>query len=219
MELRLISFAGCPFVQRAVIVLDEKRVGYEVTYIDLEAKPEWFLQLSPRGKVPVLVVDGRPLFESSAIVEFLEETHPEPPLLPADPFLRARDRGWVSLFADELYAPLWTLLTRDGDAAARAAASIDALLERLDEELAGRQWLSGDGTRFGFADAAAAPFFMRAQIAEEVGLWSRSARASERAWSERLLARPSVARSVPGWYLDGLRADLEARAATAEPRP
>ena len=68
-KLRLISFPLCPYVQRAAILLLEKGVEFERVDIDLANKPDWFLKLSPLGKVPVLVVeqDGREqvLFESA----------------------------------------------------------------------------------------------------------------------------------------------------------
>ena len=55
MSYHLISAYTCPWVQRAVIILRAKSVNYEVTYIDLRAKPDWFLEISPHGKVPVLM--------------------------------------------------------------------------------------------------------------------------------------------------------------------
>ena len=64
----LVSSKTCPFVQRAVILLLEKHVEHEVTYVDLGNKPEWFLEKSPRAKVPLLIVDGVVLFESQAIL-------------------------------------------------------------------------------------------------------------------------------------------------------
>ena len=77
-KLRLISFPLCPYVQRAAIALAEKGVDFERIDIDLANKPDWFLKLSPLGKVPVLVVeqDGREevLFESAVIAEYLDET-------------------------------------------------------------------------------------------------------------------------------------------------
>ena len=60
-----------------------KKVDFEVTYINLRDKPDWFLELSPHGKVPMLQVDGRPLFESNAIAEYLDEKIP-PRLHPED---------------------------------------------------------------------------------------------------------------------------------------
>jgi hypothetical protein len=57
MSLHLISFKTCPFVQRAVITLKHKNIDFDITYIDLAEPPDWFLEMSPLGKVPVLKVD------------------------------------------------------------------------------------------------------------------------------------------------------------------
>ena len=77
-----------------MIAMRAKDVEFEVTYINLREKPDWFLEISPHGKVPVLVVDGAPLFESNAIAEFLDETV-APRLHPEDPIKRARNRAWI----------------------------------------------------------------------------------------------------------------------------
>ncbi|MDU6836473.1 MAG: glutathione S-transferase family protein, partial [Bradyrhizobium sp.] len=78
MTLKLISHKLCPYVQRAVIALKEKGVAFERIDIDLANKPDWFLKLSPLGKVPVLVVRSAEsevaLFESNVICEYIEET-------------------------------------------------------------------------------------------------------------------------------------------------
>lgn len=66
----LISFKLCPYVQRSVINLLEKKVDYEIKYIDLANKPEWFLKISPFRRVPVLVVGEDVLFESAVINEY-----------------------------------------------------------------------------------------------------------------------------------------------------
>ena len=77
-SLKLISHKLCPYVQRAVIALKEKGVPFERVEIDLASKPDWFLKLSPLGKVPVLVVTTDSgevaLFESNVICEYIEET-------------------------------------------------------------------------------------------------------------------------------------------------
>ena len=71
----LCSFKTCPWVQRAAIVLRAKQVPYEITYIDRNNRPDWFLAVSPHAKVPVLLNDEKhALFESNAIAEYLEET-------------------------------------------------------------------------------------------------------------------------------------------------
>ncbi|MDB4997742.1 MAG: glutathione S-transferase, partial [Myxococcaceae bacterium] len=69
MKLELVGIPLCPFVHRSAIMLAEKGVAFERREIDPKDKPAWFLAISPRGKAPVLVADGQPLFESAAINE------------------------------------------------------------------------------------------------------------------------------------------------------
>src|SRR6201984_2196895 len=87
--LKLISHKLCPYVQRAVIALTEKGVPFERIDIDLASKPDWFLNISPLGKVPVLAVAAEQgevaLFESSVICEYIEETQGGSKLHPQDP--------------------------------------------------------------------------------------------------------------------------------------
>ena len=71
-----------------------KDVEFEVTFINLRDKPDWFLKISPHGKVPVLKIGEDILFESNAIAEFLDETV-SPRLHPEDPIERARNRAWT----------------------------------------------------------------------------------------------------------------------------
>jgi len=102
----LISHTMCPYVQRAAIALTEKAVAFERVYVDLSNKPDWFKAISPLGKVPLLRVrrggdeveggDEVVLFESVAILEYLEDTQPHP-LHPADPVVRARHRAWMEV--------------------------------------------------------------------------------------------------------------------------
>src|SRR5512141_137086 len=103
-HLKLVSFDICPYVERSRIVLLEKRLPHEIAFIELSSKPAWFLEVSPMGRVPVLLVDGRPIFESMVINELLEELHPAPPLFPADPLARAEARGWI-VFANDVLMP------------------------------------------------------------------------------------------------------------------
>ena len=75
MKLELISFKICPFVQRAVITLLHKNIPHEISYIDLASPPDWFQNMSPFGKTPVLNVDDQHvIFESAIIDEFLDDT-------------------------------------------------------------------------------------------------------------------------------------------------
>ena len=100
MDIELISFDLCPFVQRSVITLLEKNIPFKRTNIDLANKPDWFLQISPLGKVPVLRINGNILFESAVINEYLDEITP-PSMHPQDSLQKAVNRAWIE-FGSEL---------------------------------------------------------------------------------------------------------------------
>ncbi len=75
--MKIVSFEICPFVHRVTALLDAKSIAYELEYISLSDKSEWFLEISPFGQVPVLITDyGKALFDSDAIVEYIEEAFP-----------------------------------------------------------------------------------------------------------------------------------------------
>ncbi|HSH89208.1 MAG TPA: glutathione S-transferase family protein, partial [Ramlibacter sp.] len=103
MQLTLISHALCPYVQRAAIVLAEKNALFTRRYVDLSDKPAWFLEVSPLGKTPVLLVGDAPIFESAVICEFLDETL-GPRLHPQEALQRARHRGWMEFGSAVLHA-------------------------------------------------------------------------------------------------------------------
>src|SRR5438270_13798931 len=112
--LKLISHKLCPYVQRAVIALTEKGVAFERIDIDLSNKPDWFLKISPLGKVPVLSVGSDAgevaLFESNVICEYIEDTQGGIKLHPCDPLERPQRRAWME-FGSAIRGDLWGLET------------------------------------------------------------------------------------------------------------
>jgi glutathione S-transferase len=94
-DIELISTKTCPYVQRSRIALMEKGVEFVFTEVDLRNKPDWFLALSPYGKVPVLKHNDKVIYESAVINEYLEEVFPKPSLMPTDPVDRAYARIWI----------------------------------------------------------------------------------------------------------------------------
>jgi glutathione S-transferase len=94
---RLKTNNSCPFVQRAWTVLEEKKIPYQYIEVNPYDKPKSLIDLNPRGLVPTLQYDNKPLFESTVICEFLEEAYPDhtPHLLPKDVYQRARTRIWT----------------------------------------------------------------------------------------------------------------------------
>jgi len=197
----LCSFKTCPWVQRAAIVLQEKKVPYEISYIDRDNRPAWFLAISPHSKVPVLQIDGKEsIFESNAIAEYLEETT-SPRLHPADPIARARNRAWtdyVPTFASALSSTMYS--DSEEEFSARSA-KITEPFRKLDEALA-RQGNAGpyfNGAGFSLVDAAYAPFLQRYTFMDRLrplGILENFKRLT--AWRDALLAAPSVkASTVP----------------------
>jgi glutathione S-transferase len=208
MKLELVSFALCPFVHRATITLLEKGVPYATKYIDLKDKPEWFLKISPRGKVPVLVADGTVIFESAVIVEFLDETHP-PRIIPEDPFERARQRAWVEP-ANDLFGAQYELVTTNGpEEFDRALGNIRSIARRFEESIRGSYFA---GEALGIVDVAVAPAFLRMGLLE-----SRtkhrflSDTPKVKAWAERLASRDSVRRGVPDGFEEMFFVSLKSR--------
>lgn len=205
-HLRLISHKLCPYVQRAVIVATEKQIPFERVDIDLANKPDWFLAISPTGKVPLLEVteeDGtkRILFESAVIAEYLDDIG-EGTLLASEPLDRARERAWVEFGAQAL-ADLYRLYTaRDERAFETERRQVEARLTRLEGEIAG-PWFSGE--QFGLVDAAWGPVFRYLDVFDwRLGepLVERPARV--RVWSEALAKRPSVRSAVADDYPERL---------------
>jgi glutathione S-transferase len=192
---KLVSFNLCPYVQRSLIVLNEKNVPYDIQYIDLRNKPDWFLAMSPTGKVPVVQTpEGVNLFESAVINEYLDEVH-KPHLLPAEPLAKAQDRMWRDFMAD-LYTPTFMLyFTRDADEAEKQLMILRSKLPRVEAELAGPYFF---GDRFSMVDVAAAPALMRLtwieHIAPDYSAFLDFSKLA--AWRDALLDRPSVRNSV-----------------------
>jgi len=190
----LISFKLCPYVQRAVILLNAKGVEHDVTYIDLKDKPDWFKRISPLGKVPVLRVGEAVLFESAVICEYLDEVNP-PSLHPADPLQKAVNRGWIE-FTSELFVSLYRLYqakNKEDFEQQRKEARIK--LERLEEQLGEGPFFNGP--QFALIDAAIAPAFMRIALLEEIRPFALLEGLSKvQCWSRNLLYLDSVHDSV-----------------------
>ncbi len=201
----LCSFKTCPWVQRAAIVLEAKKIKYEITYIEQERskRPDWFLAISPHAKVPVLVIDGKDsLFESNAIVEYLDETV-APRLHPEDPIARARNRAWTDYlptFASSVSGSMYADSDSEFDA---KVGKIAEPFAKLEDALAkrGNAGPFFNGPRMSLVDAGYAPFLQRYTFMNNlrpVGIIERYPHLA--AWRDALLADPAVkASTVPSF--------------------
>ncbi len=189
----LISFKVCPFVQRSAIILCEKNIAYKTTYIDLKNLPNWFTELSPLGKVPVLKVDDTVVFESAVIAEYLDECY-APSLHPKDLLEKAKHRSWTE-FASAITMTMFAMLREEdekefGELKEKLAEQFNQLEKVIDAD--GPYFA---GKHFSLVDAAYAPIFLRLQLAEQLHKLNLfSERVAD--WSETVLKRESVKHSV-----------------------
>jgi maleylacetoacetate isomerase len=106
MTMKLHGYWRSSAAYRVRIALALKNLSYEYASVDLahgaHHRPQW-AEINPQQLVPVLEEDGERLYQSLAIIEYLDETHPEPPLLPRDAFGRARVRSLALIVACEIH--------------------------------------------------------------------------------------------------------------------
>ena len=195
MNIELISFDLCPFVQRSVITLLEKDIPFKRTNIDLANKPDWFLQISPLGKVPVLKIDGNILFESAVINEYLDEVTP-PSMHPEDPLQKAVNRAWIEFGSELSNLSFRMVITEDKDVVEQSLQALRDKFEFLDKNLNAAPFFNG--ANFSLIDAAYAPVFIRIEYVLKQAVNDVIPRGCNRvlAWSNAILARPSVRGSI-----------------------
>jgi glutathione S-transferase len=208
-QLRLISHKLCPYAQRAAIALAEKGVPFERVDIDLSNKPAWFLEISPLGKVPVLLVDGHPIFESAVILEYLEDTL-EPRLHPDDTLERARHRSWIEFGSAQLnlVAGLYNAPDRAGFQEKAAALSLG--FARLEGVLGDGPYFAGED--FSLVDAVYGPVFRYFDTFDAIGdfgIFTGLGKVNR--WRSALAEQPSVRDAVGEDYPERLRAFLVGR--------
>lgn len=99
-KLRLFAMRFCPYAERSVLVLNAKKIEYDIVFINLDHKPEWIFNFSPRGAVPALEYEaGKGIFDSTIINVYLDEKYPDVPLQSSDPLRRAEDKMLVEQFS------------------------------------------------------------------------------------------------------------------------
>ncbi|MFY0682170.1 MAG: glutathione S-transferase family protein [Thalassovita sp.] len=201
----LISHHLCPYVQRAVIVLSEKRIEHERTYIDLANKPEWFKPISPLGRVPLLQTNDAVLFESQVIAEYLDEVTPGS-LHPTDPLKKARHRSWIEFGSETLAAIGGFYLAKDDAAFEQKRQALRAKFERINSEIQG-PYFAGDD--FHLIDGVWATIFRYFDVFDDIqdfGILKDLEPLNT--WRETVAARDSVINAVPEGYNDRLKTFL-----------
>ena len=167
-QLKLYCAWFCPFAQRAWVALLEKGVPFTyVEYNPYRGNTPEFLDLNPRGLVPVLETGGQGVYESNVCVEYVDEIGPkETQLLPIDPLERAKSRLMCEYISREI-VPLWYgMLLKQNTSVQEGIKSL--LLENL-KTLMNMKFDGGPyllGNTFGMPDILLVPFTMRFPVLE-----------------------------------------------------
>ncbi|KWV91652.1 glutathione S-transferase family protein [Erythrobacter sp. YT30] len=197
-----------PFVRKVAGLCLEKDVPFEIEAVDVFNPPEWFLEISPMKRIPVMrdrstASEGRDgtIADSSAICGYIEKKHPSPPLYPTEPFAHGR-----ALFLEEyadtalaagvglgIFRPIFFALMQGKEpdlAKARStwADDMPAILDHLDSALSDTQYFAGDS--LSIADISVTCCFMQAQLVANTPLdkW-----ANFKAHFDMMSERPSIA--------------------------
>ena len=196
-----------------MILLRAKDIEFDVTYINLQDKPDWFLDISPHGKVPVLKVGDEVLFESNAIAEYLDEVV-RPRLHPEDPLARAKNRAWTDYVPTFAGAMSSIHYSKSKEEMEQAVADAPEKLAKIEGALEGR---GNDGPYFNgpdlaLVDAAYAPFLQRHLFVDRV-LKNKviDNYPLTKAWAETLLADERVTGAVPDNFEEEFIASLKRR--------
>ena len=218
---RLFHVPLSPFCRKVRLSLAEKKVEVELVEERYwEQSPE-FMRRNPAGKVPVLKTEGKTLTESAAICEYLEEVHPNPPLMPSDRDGRYEVRRLVTWFDDKFHHEVTSKLLYervnkkitgagypDSKNVKAGAKAIKYHLDYMGWLLDQRRWLAGDVMTL--ADFAAAAHLSSLDYISDVD-WNRNSVVKD--WYAKIKSRPAFRRiladNVPGFPPPAHYADLD----------
>lgn len=218
---RLYHVPLSPFCRKVRLTLAEKKIEVELVEERYWEQTPDFLRRNPAGKVPVLKIENRTLSESQAICEFLEDTVPEPRLMPRDADGRYEVRRLCAWFDDKfhdevtsklLYERVNKKLTGQGYPDSKnvkfGSSRIKYHLDYLSWLLDQRRWLAGD--QMTLADLTGAAHLSSLDYISDVD-WNRSQ--NVRDWYAKIKSRPSfrsiLADQIPGFLPPPHYADLD----------
>lgn len=199
--LKIYHHPFSTFARRVHIALLEKAIRHELVPVDMARRghraPD-YLALNPYGRVPTLVEDGIVLYESAAILQYLEATHPLPPLTPADPRGRALVDMHIRLCDAQLARQTSTIIFPkrflprerwDEAAMTQARDEIERHLAIVEEQISGREWMVAD--RYSLVEVAYTPFL------HFLPLMDITPPPAVADWALRMAGRPAARQTVP----------------------
>ncbi|XP_065864902.1 probable glutathione S-transferase [Euphorbia lathyris] len=170
-EVKLLGTWPSPFSYRVIWALKLKAIPFEYLEQDLFNKSSLLLQYNPvHKKIPVLVHSGKPISESMIIIEYLDETWPDHPLLPTHPYDRALARFWVK-FMEDKSSSMWTIYRSKGEEQEKAVKATMEILKTIEEEamevMGVNKYFGGES--IGIVDIAFGPIAHWLPVIEKVG--------------------------------------------------
>ena len=192
-----------PYAQKVKIALREKGVDFELALpggLGAGGAAGDFVRANPRAEVPVLIDGEAEIFDSTIILEYIEDRWPKPALLPPTPAARARVRMIEEVMDTHFEAITWGLgeigwfQRAKGDLAetlrAAAAQQIQGYFSWLEGNLGADEWFNGES--FGWGDLSVVPY-----VAGAMSMGNRPAEGSTlSAWFSRTMKRPAVSQTV-----------------------
>ncbi|XP_061370740.1 uncharacterized protein LOC133313393 [Gastrolobium bilobum] len=209
-EVKLLGFVGSPFVCRVQIALNLKGIEYKYLEQKLDNKSDLLLKYNPvYKKVPVFVHNEKPISESLVIIEYIDETWKDHPILPAEPYQKALARFWSKFIDDKCVAAAWkSVYTIDEKEREKYVEESFEALQILENELKNKFF---GGEEFGFVDIAAVFIAFWIPLFQEVGglqLFTSEKFPKLYKWSQEFLNHPVVKETLPP--RDPLFANLKA---------
>lgn len=200
--LKVISFEICPFVQRVTATLEAKQISYEIEYINLQDKPQWFLDISPNAQVPILLTEnGTFLFESDAIIEFIEDEY-GPLEQDVSNEQRALDRAWSYLGSKNYLAQCGTMSSRDKTTFEHRMKKFRAAFEKVEKKLSSNSKFFKTDV-LSKVDIAWLPLLHRAAIVKEhTGYDCLYGLPKSQSWQKALLDTGLSDKSVSPYFIE-----------------
>ncbi|CAI0471194.1 unnamed protein product [Linum tenue] len=211
-EVKLLGWWVSPFSRRVELALKLKGVGYEYIEQDLAHKSQLLLEYNPvHKKVPVLVHNGKTMAESLVILEYIDETWPNNPILPRNPYDKAMARFWAQFIEEKCNGGLWKIMwCKDEEERGKLVEEASQCFITLEGELKGNKFFGGE--EIGMVDIAANFIGYWLGVVQEVSgmeLVTRDKFPVLCKWMDEFVEHSVVKETLPP--RDELHAEFEAR--------
>ncbi|KAK9270666.1 hypothetical protein L1049_026248 [Liquidambar formosana] len=198
-EVKLLGAWFSPFVHRVEWVLKLKGIQYEFVEEDLNNKSPLLVNYNPVHKsVPVLVHHGNPIAESLVIIEYIDDTWKQNPIMPQDPYERARARFWGKFVEEKFTEVVRGTITLEGEQQEKEVKQAREALDVLEGELTGKKFFGGDTT--GFLDIVLGWIAIWLGVIEEIAcikVFDSSKYPFIGKWMENFAELPMVKENLP----------------------